>query len=137
MRLGDLMNDEVDEVEVIVKKIRYKNIIWIPEVKKEDVNVNNVNKVSNINNVNKIDKVDKNFTTPVKPGSIKKPYIVKWIAKKDVGDIFTKDDFYKVFPKHKSDVACKRRIDEVLQDMILDQCITVHDNVPGKYRVLK
>ncbi len=121
------MNKDVVEIESIPTKIKYKGIVWIPELKNHQTK--------------SVDKVDKNFTTPderpIKPGNVKKSYIVKWVGKKDVGDIFTKDDFFKEFPKHKKDVACKRRVDEAILDMIFDQCITVHDNVPGKYRVLK
>ena len=50
--------------------------------------------------------------------------------------VFT-DYFYKKFPKHKRDIACRRRVDEAIQNMILDGVITVHENIPGKYRVLK
>ena len=55
-------------------------------------------------------KIDNSFWIPkiyVKvnhsTGNVKKSYIVKWVAKKDVGDIFTKVDFFKEFPKHKND----------------------------------
>lgn len=107
----NILNDEVIEIESIPTKIKYKGIVWIPEQSKTNY--------------------DK------KKGNPKKPYIIKWVAKKDAGDIFTKDDFFKEFPKHRNDGACKKRIDEAILNMILDKCIEVHDNVPGKYRVLK
>ena len=98
------------ESTVILKKIKYKGIFWVPEVKK---------------------------TKSTHVGNVKRPYIVKWVERKQVGDVFTKDDFYKEYPKHEKDASCKRRVDGAIQNMILDGCITVHDNVPGKYRVLK
>ena len=104
------MNKDVIEIESIPTKIEYKGIVWVPA---STVKANH------------------------SKGNVKKSYIVKWVGTKSVGDIFTKDDFYKEYPKHKSDGACKRRVDESMQDMILDKCITVHDNIPGKYRVLK
>ena len=108
------MNDEkVEVIESIPTKIKYKDIIWIPESKRTDC----VKKKKQI-------------------GNVKKSYIVKWIEEKQVGDVFIKDDFYKLYPRHKKDVACKRRVDEAIQNMILEGCITVHENIPGKYRVI-
>ena len=124
------MNDEeviIIESIVILKKIKYKGIVWVPESEQTKKQPKS-RRVDNINN---------NFTTPVEK-HVKQNYFVKWMKKnKLVGDVFTKDDFYKEFPKHKTDMGCKRRVDEALQTMILDGCITVHDNIPGKYRVLK
>ena len=95
------MNEEVEELEVIIKKIRYKNIVWIPEHTK-----------------------------------IKRPYIIKWIEKKQVGDVFTKDEFYKEHPKIKKEKVRRRCVDESIQKMILAGRIGQHE-ILGQYKVLK
>ena len=114
LNLGDKeMNEDVLIIESKPTKIKYKGIVWVPEVKK-------------------IKNIGKNHV-----GNKKKPYIVKWVEKKLVGDIFTKDEFYQEHPKIKKEKSRRRRVDEEMQNMILNRCITVHDNIPGKYRVLK
>lgn len=125
--------NEVIEIESIPTKIKYKDIIWVPELKNEV----KVNKINNVNNINKIDKVDKNFTIPterpVKRGTIKKPYIVKWIEKKDSRDVFTLDQFYRVYPKLKKDSASRKRIDKIIISMVADnKIIQMHG---GKFMV--
>jgi len=86
------MNADVEELEVIVKKIRYKNIVWVPETK-------------NNNNVQP---------------SGKKNYFYKWVMDKHVGSIFSLKDFYKLFPKHEKDSGCQSRIDKIIFDLLND-----------------
>ena len=116
------MNDEkiIKENEVIVlesipTKIMYKDFIWVHEVKK-------------IIDTSK-------FKKPA--GNVKRAYIIKWVEKKKVGDVFTKDEFYDEYPTIKREKARRMCVDEAVQNMILDGVITVHDNIPGKYKVLK
>ena len=108
------MNNEIEIIESIPTKIRYKGIIWVHEV----------NKINNVNNVNKIDKVDKNFTIPteklIKHGNIKKHYIVKWIEDKTSGNVFTLDQFYRVYPKLKKNSVGRKRIDKIITGMVTD-----------------
>lgn len=87
------MNDEVEELEVIVKKIRYKGIVWIPEpIQKQGQHVNK---------------------------HPKQNYFVKWLHKnKQVGDLFTLEEFYIEYPKHGEDMGCKRRVEKVLSKYI-------------------
>ena len=138
--------NEVIEIESIPTKIKYKGIIWVPELKnsqritkvcqKEIKTKDNINKS---NNVNKIDKVDKNFTAQtekMKRGSLKKPYIIKWIEKLEVGSVFTLDQFYYKFPKHKKDTACRKRVDKIIVNMVLEGKIN-HWKREGQFRVLK
>ena len=103
------MNDVVEELEVEIKKIRYKGIVFVPEQKKTNSN---------------------------KSKNVKKPYIVKWVEKKSVGDVFTKDQFYKLYPKLKKDAVGRRRVDEAIQDMILDGRIEQYE-ILGQYKVVK
>ena len=110
------MNDEVEELEVIIKKIKYKGIIWIPQQTSDGIIKNNPKKqMIHI---------------------AKKPYVVKWVKQKQVGDIFTKDEFYKLYPKHKKDITCRRRVDEAIQNMILERHIEMWE-ILGQYKVLK
>ena len=141
------MNDEVEIIEAITipTKIKYKDIIWVPESKKEDAKVDNINNVNKVNNVNEIDKVDKNFTTPtekpVKPGNLKKPYIVKWIEKKPVGAVFTLNQFYRLYPKLKKNIVSRKRVDKIINNMIIDNVIEQWRKdgkfKDGSFRVLK
>ena len=137
----------MNEVEIIEEikiptKIKYKGIIWVPESKKEDAKVNNIN---NVSKVNEIDKVDKNFTTPtekpVKHGNLKKPYIVKWIEKKPVGAVFTLNQFYRLYPKLKKNIVSRKRIDKIINNMIIDNVIEQWRKdgkfKDGSFRVLK
>ena len=96
---------EVEELEVIIKKIKYKGIIWIPET----------NRLHNL----------------------KENYFVKWmIENKQVGDIFSLDEFYKEHPKHKTDAGCKRRLNKIVSDLIKEERIEmwVHKD---EFKVLK
>ena len=109
--------NEVVEIESIPTKIKYKGIIWIPESKKQCVKVNNVNN---------------NFTTPVerpKHGNRKKPYIVKWIEEKNPKDVFTLDQFYRVYPKLKKDTVGRKRVDKIINGMVAsNKIIQLHDD---------
>jgi len=123
--------NEVTEIESIPTKIKYKGIIWIPESK--------TNNINNVNNVNKIDKVDKNFNIPtekpIRLGNLKKPYIVKWIERFDVGAVFTLDQFYYKYPKLKKHSVGHMRVDKIISDMITDRRIVQLGN--DKFKVLK
>ena len=51
----------------------------------------------------------------------KKSYIVKWIGdSRVVGDVFSLDDFYKDFPRHKRDGSCRKRIVKAVGVLIGD-----------------
>lgn len=85
------MSNEVIEIESIPTKIRYKGIIWIPET--------NNKKVVNT----------------------KQDYFSKWIDNtKHVGDVFTLDDFYSEYPKHRTDVKCKQRLVKTISRLVKD-----------------
>lgn len=130
--------NEVIEIESIPTKIKYKGFIWVRELKKEHVKINNVNKVNTINKSNNINKkVDKNFTTPVKKrGSLKKPYLVKWIEKKDPGDVFTLNQFYRLYPKLKKDTVGHVRVDKIIINLVQEGKIN-HWKNKDQFRVLK
>ena len=117
------MNNEIEIIESIPTKIRYKGIIWVPQ----ETNNSNVNNINKVNKVNKIDTVNKNFTTPtekpIKHGNIKKPYIVKWIEDRKSGNVFTLDQFYRVYPKLKKDGAGRKRIDKIITGMVTDKTL--------------
>ena len=128
--------NEIEIIESIPTKIKYKGIIWVPE-ETNNSNVDNINNVNKVNNINKIDKVDKNFTTPteklIKHGNIKKPYIVKWIEDRKSGNVFTLDQFYRVYPKLKKNSVSRKRIDKIITDMVTDnKLIQCHG---GKFMV--
>ena len=115
--------NEIEIIESIPTKIKYKGTIWVPEETNKS-NVDNINNVNKVNNINKIDKVDKNFTTPtekpIKHGNIKKPYIVKWIEDKNPKTVFTLDQFYRVYPKLKKNSVGRKRIDKIITGMVTD-----------------
>lgn len=98
------MKDEVEILESIPTKIRYKDIVWIPEAS-------------------------------LSPHG-KQNYFLKWIMTKDVGVVFSINDFYKNHPKHKTDVRCKQRLVKIISDLIKDNVIQQMDN-EGEFRRLK
>ena len=98
------MNDEVEELEVIIKKIKYKDIIWIPE--------------------------------QTRPHNDKENYFVKWMQKYKPGDVFNIEEFYKKYPKHKTDMGCKRRVEKIISNLIKDGKIDMW-TTKNKFRVLK
>lgn len=107
------LNDEVEELEVItiIKKIRYKNIIWIPE-----------SESTQFKRGRNVDRY------------VKQNYFVKWLHKnKQVGDIFTLEDFYKEYPKHKENVGYKRRVEKAISNLIRDKIITHWDKL-GEFK---
>lgn len=104
------LNNEVEELEVIVKKIRYKDIVWIPE---SDVKSN-----SNVR----------------PPG--KQNYFFKWVMDLQVGSVFSLNDFYKMHPKHERDKHCQERLDKTIGDMIKDNIIGQWHK-KGEFRRLK
>jgi len=80
------MNADVEELEVIIKRIRYKNIVWIPD--------------------------------PNSQHNVKKNYFSKWLHDKKPGDVFTLESFYKKYPKHRTDMGCKRRVEKTISALI-------------------
>ena len=84
------MSDEIEILESIIipKKIRYKDIIWIPETK------------------NKPGNVKQNY------------FIRWLDDTKHVGDVFTLSDFYNEYPKHKKHVHYRERLDKIIIDLI-------------------
>jgi len=125
------MKNEVIEVESIPTKIKYKGIIWVPETKNqktiEEIPKKKTKTVDNINN---------NFTIPVeKRGNVKKPYIVRWIEKKDPGDVFTLDQFYRLYPKLKKGHG-RKRVDKIIISLVQEGKIN-HWKHKGEFRVLK
>jgi len=87
------MNTDVEELEVIIKKIKYKGVVWVPESKNKPVPV-------------------------IPPG--KQNYFYKWVMDKPVGSVFGLKDFYKLFPKHEKDSKCQSRIETVIADLFDD-----------------
>ena len=84
------MSDEVEVLESIMipKKIRYKDIIWIPETKNKQGNIKQNYFIRWLDNT------------------------------KHVGDVFTLSDFYSEYPKHKKDRHCRKRLDKVISSLI-------------------
>lgn len=104
--------NEVIEIESIPTKIKYKGIVWIPETEKT------------VRVPEDVDNININFTMPREKPRVKKPYLIKWLeSSKNIGDVFTLDEFYGKHPKHKKDVNCKKRIDKIIADMIVDKRI--------------
>jgi len=96
--IGDIdMNDEVEELEVIVKKIRYKDIVWVPES-------------------------DAKSNSSVRPPG-KQNYFQKWVMNKPVGAVFSLNEFYKEYPSHKTEKRRMKRLDIIISDMIKDNII--------------
>ena len=100
------MNDEVEEIEVIkiIKKIKYKDIIWIPEPKPCVVRT---------------------------PG--KQNYFSKWVMDLQVDTVFCLNDFYRVHPKHEKDSKYRERLDKTILDMIKDNVIE-HGQEENEFR---
>jgi len=92
------MNDEIEIIESIPTKIKYKGIIWVPQ------------------------ETD-NACNSVRSRNPKKPYFVKWVEARKSGDVFTLDQFYTVYPKLKKDCAGRKRIDRIIFEMITDKRI--------------
>ena len=104
--------NEVIEIESIPTKIKYKGIVWIPETE-ETVRV-----------PEDVDNININFTMPREKLRVKKSYLVKWLENsKNIGDVFTLDEFYGKYPKHKKDPSCKKRVDKLIASMIVDERI--------------
>lgn len=103
------MNDVI-EIESIPTKIKYKGIIWIP-IGSEKVNHSK--------------------------GNVKKSYLVKWIdEKKRFGDVFTLDEFYAEFPKHKKDKGCRDRLVRAISNLIKEEKIRQGNN-KDEFKVIK
>jgi len=85
--------NEVEELESIPTKIKYKGIVWIP---------------------------DKNAKR-IYPQ--KKPYIKKWVENLKVGYVFTIDEFWNEHPNHTKDKKGKRIIDRSISEMIKERII--------------
>lgn len=125
----------MNEVEIIEEikiptKIKYKGVIWVPETKKQKTVEEQPKEINNINN---------NFTLPIekpKHGNLKKPYIVKWIEKKEMGSVFTLDQFYRLYPKLKKDTVGRKRVDKIIIKLIQEGKIN-HWKREGQFRVLK
>jgi len=102
------MNDDVEEIEyvTILKKIRYKGIVWVPYNVKENKFI----------------------------GNVKLPYIVKYVKSKKVGDVFVLDDFFKLYPNLGKDKSTRCKIDKALSVLIRDKCIIQVGN--EKFKVL-
>jgi len=94
-----ILNNKVEELEVITTpiKIKYKGIVWIPET-------------------------DVKSSSSIRPYS-KQNYFVKWLRTKKPNDIFMLDDFYKEYPKHRTDANCKRRLSKILSELIDDKML--------------
>lgn len=103
------MDDEVEELEVIIKKIRYKDIVWVPET---DARSNSSNRPLG-----------------------KQNYFVRWLKTKKPTDIFMLDDFYKKYPKHRKDANCKRRLNKIISELIDDKVLQQLGN--DEFKVLK
>ncbi len=109
IKQGDPMND-VEELESIPTKIKYKGIIWIP-LKEAKIN------------------------KPGKGGGGKKNYFLKWFNKKHPGNTFTLEDFFKEYPKHQYDKKCRVRIDKIISELIQDKKIMQINK--DQFKVLK
>lgn len=68
--------------------------------------------------------------------NVKKNYFIKYLSDKKPGDIFRLDDFYKAFPKHKTDNAYKDRLDKTISGLIKNGRIVMWVN-PDEFKVLK
>lgn len=108
------MNDEIEILEEIKipTKIKYKDIIWVPESEstkiKQHVDI-----------------------------SGKQNYFDKWLREnKQVGDVFLLDEFYKEHPRHKKEVGCKKRLDNIISKLISDGCIDMWSH-KDEFKVLK
>lgn len=120
------MNNEVIEIESTPTKIKYKGVVWIPEPKEPQRIPKEIPKEIKeiVKKTKTVDNININFTMPREKPRVKKPYLVKWLEKsKNIGDVFTLDEFYGKYPKHKKDQNCKKRVDKLIASMIVDKRI--------------
>jgi len=101
------MNDVI-ELESIPTKIKYKGIVWIPE-----------------------NSIKKNNSK----GCVKQNYFSKWMHTKNVGDIVTLEQFYKSYPKHKTDLTYHNRLVSTISKLIDDKTLQQLDK--KSFKVLK
>ena len=113
--------NEVIELESIPTKIEYKGIIWIPQPTS--------NETVDYHIPRKSDVVYEHHT--------KQSYLVKWLQKnKTVGDVFTLDEFFRKYPKHRKDAECRRRIEKIMDGLLKDSIITQWTK-PDNFRIIK
>lgn len=58
---------------------------------------------------------------PNKMGNVKQCYFIKWLKQKKLGDVFMLDDFFKVYPKHKTDKHTRDRLGRTISELCSDK----------------
>jgi hypothetical protein len=107
----------MDDIQVLARvkamdnykptELFFDNITWVPEKKKKN---------------------------PEHKG--KKNYFRKWIDKKmKVGAKFTLQDFYKDYPKHKTDSSNRKRLERTIHELIVEKKLAQMEK--GKFQVIK
>jgi len=69
-------------------------------------------------------------------GNVKKNYFIRFLNNKKLGDIFRLDEFYKQYPKHKTDAKYHKRLEKTISDLIQDGSISMWVN-PDEFKVMK
>jgi len=73
---------------------------------------------------------------PNPSGNVKQNYFVKWLKQKKAGDIFLLDEFFKLHPKHKTDIHTRDRLDKTISNLIQDGKLDQWTNT-DEFKVLK
>ena len=84
-----------DEVEIL--EIKYKGVVWIPKSRVESL-------------------------SSVRPAG-KQNYFQKWVMKQEIGAVFSLEDFYNDYPKHKTEIRRRERLDKSISDLCIDEVL--------------